>query len=96
MKLLVELSAIVVVAAILVITTLIMSVMHMSSFGGRSATATATTTRSTTASVFWPIFGRMPNLVALCTLLNFIAIEGNMVYFPTMLAWLVGFRGGYI
>ena len=57
----------------------------MSSFGGSTLIAAATT--------FGEKLGRMPNLLALHTLLDLVAIDRNMVCFPAMLAWLVSFRG---
>ena len=83
MKLLIEFGAVIVTV---VITILIMSIVHMSSFGGRTAIAAAVT-------AFGTKLGRMPNLPALHTLLDLVAIDRNMVCFPTMLAWLISFRG---
>ena len=77
MKLLVEFGAVIVTIAI---TIPIMSIVHMSSFGGSTAIAAA-------ATAFGTKLGRMPNLLALHTLLDLVAIDRNMVCFPAMLAW---------
>ena len=88
MNLLIEFNAIIIIAAI---TILIMSIVHMSSFGGSTTIAVAT--RTTAAIALGAKLGRTPNVTTLHTLLDLVAIDGNMVCFPAMLAWLVSFGG---